>query len=384
MRNYILSFGVIFGAIAFFFAPQSAGIARVQTMPTPTIFQKVLQANDGPSFFPLAPCPSCTNPSEAVLEPGKEGKSYEESKKQPKEALPDEEEEGEEEPEIDDPCETEGASLAHDRKKGGKNSKHKNEKGAIGEGTEEIFRLLIELISKLIELLGGGQINLPQPTDPGTTNPTPCPPLAQPTTVPVDPPQTQPSAAQPSVTQPSGAPSTIPQPSGSTAGACVAPPGMTALLDQDLSDSQLPWKRNGAAKVVINFSTEGVPADWVTEMQKGAAAWNRSACLDVRLVSTCQGNTNCIPVVVGDGGGADGNFNSVESGGFTTGGDIELLSTLTGGERTNVTIHEMGHAVGLRHRLTERVLMNGDTYPDVFDPDETDFQNLLFLYGSQQ
>jgi hypothetical protein len=57
---------------------------------------------------------------------------------------------------------------------------------------------------------------------------------------------------------------------------------------------------------------------------------------------------------------------------------------LTGGERTNVTIHEMGHAVGLAHRLTENVLMNGDTYDDVFDPDDVDFRNLLVIYGSQE
>jgi hypothetical protein len=43
----------------------------------------------------------------------------------------------------------------------------------------------------------------------------------------------------------------------------------------------------------------------------------------------------------------------------------------------------MGHAVGLAHRLTEGVLMNGDTYDDVFDPDEIDFQNLLVSYGGE-
>jgi hypothetical protein len=43
----------------------------------------------------------------------------------------------------------------------------------------------------------------------------------------------------------------------------------------------------------------------------------------------------------------------------------------------------MGHAVGLAHRLSEGVLMNGDTYDDVFYPDETDFQNLLVSYGGE-
>ena len=169
----------------------------------------------------------------------------------------------------------------------------------------------------------------------------------------------------------------------SSADACVAPAG-GVLQDQDPSDHQAPWKRNGADKVAITFETKNVPPDWVVEMQKGVAAWNKSACLDTKLVEACQPNTNCVTVTVGDGRGADGNFDAVESGGFTTGGHIDLSSMLTDGEKTNVTIHEMGHAVGLAHRMTEHVLMNADTYDDVFDPDEIDFQNLLVIYGGQR
>jgi hypothetical protein len=183
--------------------------------------------------------------------------------------------------------------------------------------------------------------------------------------------------------QPPG--SVVPQPSGGTADACVAPAGV-ALQDQDPSDHQVPWKRNGAAKVVITFETKNLTPDWVAEMQKGVAAWNRSPCLDTRLVRTCQPNKNCVTVSVAseDTVGADGDFKAVESGGFTVGGHIDYSSSLTGGEKTNVAIHEMGHAVGLAHRETEDVLMNGDTYDDIFDPDSIDYQNLLVLYGDQQ
>jgi predicted Zn-dependent protease len=175
------------------------------------------------------------------------------------------------------------------------------------------------------------------------------------------------------------------QPSGATADTCVAPVGVT-LQDQDPSDHQVPWKRNGATKVVITFETKNVTPDWVAEMQKGVAAWNRSPCLDTKLVQTCQPNRNCITVSVAPEStvGADGNFDAVESGGFTVGGHIEYSSSLTGGAKTNVAIHEMGHAVGLAHRETEDVLMNGDTYDDVFDPDPIDYQNLLVLYGNQE
>ncbi len=189
--------------------------------------------------------------------------------------------------------------------------------------------------------------------------------------VPIDTPaQTSPAARSPTA-------------STSPADACVAPAG-AALQDQDPDDHQVPWKRNGDRKVVITFETTNVPPDWIAELQKGVAAWNRSPCLDTKLVESCQPNTRCVTVTVGDADGDDGNFDADESGGFTTGGRIDLSRGLTGGERTNVTIHEMGHAVGLAHRSTEHVLMNGDTYDDVFDPDDVDFRNLLVIYGGQK
>jgi len=179
--------------------------------------------------------------------------------------------------------------------------------------------------------------------------------------------------------------SPVPQPSVATADGCVAPAGV-ALQDQDPRDHQVPWKRNGATKVVITFETKNITPDWVAEMQKGVAAWNRSPCLDIKLVQTCQPNTNCITVTVAPESTVrgDGNFNAVESGGFTVGGHIDYSNSLTDGAKTNVAIHEMGHAVGLAHRKTEHVLMNGDTYDDVFKPDAIDYQNLLVLYGNQQ
>src|SRR5688572_16822489 len=179
--------------------------------------------------------------------------------------------------------------------------------------------------------------------------------------------------------------SSVSVPSGTGAGTCVAPAG-AALQDQDPSDHQVPWERNGAAKVVITFEIKNVTPDWVAEMQKGVAAWNRSPCLNTELVQTCQPDRNCVTVSVApestlDG---DGNFDAVESRGFTVGGHIDYSSSLAGGAKTNVVIHEMGHAVGLAHRETEDVLMNEDTYDDVFDPDPIDYLNLLVLYGNRE
>src|SRR5215217_5130239 len=118
--------------------------------------------------------------------------------------------------------------------------------------------------------------------------------------------------------------SSVSLPSGTGAGTCDVPAG-AALQDQDPSDHQVPWKRNGAAKVVITFETKNVTPDWVAEMQKGVAAWNRSPCLGTKLVQSCKPNWNCVTVSVAPESivEADGNFHAVESRGFTVGGRID-------------------------------------------------------------
>ncbi len=154
-----------------------------------------------------------------------------------------------------------------------------------------------------------------------------------------------------------------------------------------MRDHQVPWERHDADKVAVYFESQNVSAEYRDYLDQGAAAWNRSPCLDIHVVDECPAGANCVTVGLTRGDDADGNFDAVEDRGFTVGGHIDLfyeeLDRLGSGAKLNVTIHEMGHAVGLRHRDTERVLMNGDTYTDIFDPDDTDFHNLRVLYGSQ-
>jgi hypothetical protein len=175
---------------------------------------------------------------------------------------------------------------------------------------------------------------------------------------------------------------------GADALACAPPDDGGGLQDQDMDDHQVPWERKGEDEVAIYFESGGVSDEYLGYLDEGAVAWNRSPCLDVRIVDTCPADVNCVTVSLTPGDDADGNFSSVEDRGFTVGGHIDLffeqLDRLGDGAKLNVTIHEMGHAVGLRHRETSNVLMNGDTYTDIFDPDDTDFYNLRVLYGDQE
>ena len=165
---------------------------------------------------------------------------------------------------------------------------------------------------------------------------------------------------------------------------CVAPDDL-ALQDQDFDDHHVPWRRVGGEKVVIVFATGNVAPDWQRAMEEGVANWNASPCLETRLVDTCPGGANCVTVrAPAPDTDAQGYFDPVERNGFTVGGHIAAPPDLSEGARRSVMIHLMGHAVGLRHRKTARLLMSSDSYEGVFASDAIDYENLLVLYGGQR
>jgi hypothetical protein len=129
-----------------------------------------------PPFVALAPCPTCVNPSispdlSGVVEPSIGEPNPSEVIQQPGASIA--------------PCD---ASLATDNSvtDAKKHKKHSKHSGKVNGGMDQLLKLLIELLNKILQLLGGGKIELPSTTPgeelsgqplPSTPleNPAPCP-----------------------------------------------------------------------------------------------------------------------------------------------------------------------------------------------------------------
>jgi hypothetical protein len=134
-----------------------------------------------PSFFPLAPCPTCsTVPSTAPIISGVV--STPGTSQSPTVAV------STPAPTID-PCVAQNTSIANDNR-----HRHKGQKGAISNGTEQILKFLLAFLELLIQLLGGGQGSSPNPIPTPSSEPlpsdgpvpstAPCSPSTLPTAVP--------------------------------------------------------------------------------------------------------------------------------------------------------------------------------------------------------
>jgi glucose/arabinose dehydrogenase len=124
-----------------------------------------------PSFFPLAPCPTCVNPS---ISPSISGGVPNVTSVVPSTSITNIPQP------TTDPCETSGASIAH----GDKKSKHREHNGDVSGFMELLLRFLIELLNLILRLIGGGTIPTPIPTDPTSPTPNPCDTILVPPTEP--------------------------------------------------------------------------------------------------------------------------------------------------------------------------------------------------------
>ena len=160
-----------------------------------------------PPFYPLAPCPTCSSPSISPMGGGlTPGASSAPAPSIPSEPAP-----------STDPCLANDTSISDDDDDDRPHGKrHKKHKGGISGMMEALFKFILELLSLILQLLGGGQVNNPNPQSPGDISPDPQPQPCDPFEVPSGAPQISsvPTPSQPVV---SGTPSIGVNPSVSPA-----------------------------------------------------------------------------------------------------------------------------------------------------------------------
>jgi hypothetical protein len=109
-------------------------------------------------------------------------------------------------------------------------------------------------------------------------------------------------------------------------------------------------------------------------------------------VPVCPEDGNCVTMVEeddsGDDGESDGSFRGRDRGTYRTGGRITLHTGLLDRSNDNgalaTIVHEMGHALGLVHRLNRQDVMNAYTSDATNpQPDDINFVNLAVIYGTR-
>lgn len=175
-----------------------------------------------------------------------------------------------------------------------------------------------------------------------------------------------------------------------TSGACTVDPKHKKLQDQDPEDKLYPWKRNGAKQVTISFTTNKATPEYKAYIEFAAKTWSKSQCVNVKAVSACPAKGYCVPISFkkSGGDGVEGDYSEKHSGGYMKSGRIEYytseLKKDTVPERKSTVLHEMGHAIGLAHRKTDKVVMTGEGNDGIITPDDKDWQNLRVIYGKQK
>jgi hypothetical protein len=201
-------------------------------------------------FYPLAPCPSCSNPSN-VPNPSS-SVTITGSAQYPTQKVTN----------PTDPCVTESTSIAHDKKRW-KHRHHRKHEGSVRKGMNESVKMLLELINKLIQLFGGQPIEIPNDnsTEPEenvpdeNNNENPCDPEENPDVSPAP----QPSAGVPQVTQvvPSTTvPSAIPSGTATT--------GCTQADIQKLVDSVSQTNIEKLLKALVQDDSKPIPNELIS------------------------------------------------------------------------------------------------------------------------
>lgn len=169
---------------------------------------------------------------------------------------------------------------------------------------------------------------------------------------------------------------------------CVAPTG-ARIRDIDPEDSPVkPWQKPAGEELVVEFETSKLSARYARLLTDAATIWSESPCLNAVAVPTCTPDANCVEVEE-DGSptrNTDGEMEWKGRGAYMESATITLytraLARATDNGALATIVHEMGHTLGLDHRLERSDVMNSVTTDNTNPvPDAVDFANLAAIYG---
>ncbi|WP_345151063.1 matrixin family metalloprotease [Arthrobacter ginkgonis] len=174
-----------------------------------------------------------------------------------------------------------------------------------------------------------------------------------------------------------------------TPGACVAAAGAT-VQDIDPEDSPVPpWNKPAGQELMVEFSTSQLSARYAGFVSEAAAIWSESPCLNAVAVQACSTGSNCVLLQedASRSRNTDGEMEWEDSGDYMESATITLftrpLDRATDNGALATIVHEMGHALGLDHRLARTDVMNSVTDNTTNPtPDAVNFSNLVAIYGS--
>lgn len=166
----------------------------------------------------------------------------------------------------------------------------------------------------------------------------------------------------------------------------------TAVLDQgylataDAAVSFTSWPKD---VIYVYDATAGVhkkDGTQVWPVKAAAARWSQGNPVEIRYTTkACPAEVQCVTVRQAELAAPTVGLAATASvGADITTSDITLDTTFgrknSAARRQNVVCHEMGHALGLKHRTQTSSCMNPYVTNERF-PDKTDIKNLTTMYG---